>query len=168
MRDHGSYRASSSFGLLLIAVFKLFKGLLLIAVGVGALRLLHKDVAETALHWIKVLRVDPDNRFIHSLLVRLVSVDKRKLKEVSAGTFLYAAIFLTEGFGLLRHQLWAEYFTIIATGALIPVEMYETFSHASAAKLLVIAINIAVVWYLIARLVRDRRGNKESGARRRE
>jgi hypothetical protein len=53
-------------GLRLIAVFKLVKGLLLLAVGVGALKLLHKDVGEVALRWVNVLRVDPDNRFIHT------------------------------------------------------------------------------------------------------
>jgi len=52
--------------LLAIAVFKLVKGVLLVTVGIGALRLLHKDVAQTVLHWVDVLRVDPDNRFIHN------------------------------------------------------------------------------------------------------
>jgi hypothetical protein len=49
--------------LVAIAVFKLVKGVLLVAVGIGALKLLHKDVAQTVLHWVDVLRVDPDNRF---------------------------------------------------------------------------------------------------------
>jgi len=45
----------STTTLLLIALFKLVKGILLIAVGVGALKLLHRAVAETVLHWVDIL-----------------------------------------------------------------------------------------------------------------
>jgi len=79
-----------SFLLFLIALFKLFKALLLIAAGIGAIRLLHKDVASTALHWVQVLRVDPDNRYIHGILVRIFRVTPKQLRELSVGTFLYA------------------------------------------------------------------------------
>ena len=60
-----------------IAIFKLFKGVLLLVVGIGALKLLHRDVGEVVSHWVDVLRVDPDNRFIHRLLVRALSVDSQ-------------------------------------------------------------------------------------------
>src|SRR5665213_331669 len=101
--------------LLAIALFKLFKGALLVGVGVGALRLLHKDVAQTALHWVDVLRVDPDNRFIHGVLTRAFSISPKQLKATSIGTFIYAGLLLTEGTGLLLRKRWAEYFTIITT-----------------------------------------------------
>jgi hypothetical protein len=45
--------------LLLIAIFKLLKGAALIAVGIGAMKLLHRDVAEMVTRWISFLRVDP-------------------------------------------------------------------------------------------------------------
>jgi predicted membrane protein DUF2127 len=60
--------------LLLIAIFKLLKGAALIAVAIGAMKLLHQDVAETVLHWISFLRVDPENKLIHGLLARLLRV----------------------------------------------------------------------------------------------
>src|SRR5579862_8820282 len=71
----------------LIAMFKLIKGLLLLAVGIGALSLIHKDVAETLSRWVDVIRVDPENRHIHGLLSKMELFDARKLKEISAGTF---------------------------------------------------------------------------------
>src|SRR5689334_11721707 len=83
-------------GLLLIGIFKLLKGLLLVAVGVGALKLLHKDVAAVIDHWVGLLRVDPENRFIHRLLVKVIAVSPRQLKELSVGTFFYASLLLTE------------------------------------------------------------------------
>jgi uncharacterized membrane protein (DUF2068 family) len=144
--------------LLLIAVFKLIKSIVLVAAGVGALRLLHRDVAEVVERWIDVLRVDPDNRFIHSVLVKVLTVNDRSLKEISAGTFAYAALFLTEGTGLLLRKRWAQYFTIIVTGSLLPLEVYELMRHASVAKLLVILLNVAIIGYLVVRL---RRENKD-------
>src|SRR5436190_24280729 len=90
---------SDGKGLRVIAVFKLIKGLLLIAVGIGAIKLLHKDVSELANHWITELRVDPDNRLIHGLLAKLGLMNDHKLEELSIGSFFYAALLLTEGIG---------------------------------------------------------------------
>lgn len=152
----------SPAALLAIALFKLTKGVLLIIVGIGALKLLHRDVAETVSHWIDVLRVDPDNRIIHSLLARLVSVTPKQLAAASAGTFVYAALLLTEGTGLLLRKRWAEYFTIISTAGLIPLEVYEIHRHLTAAKIVVLLVNIAIVIYLIARVCVARRARPGS------
>jgi uncharacterized membrane protein (DUF2068 family) len=143
---------SSSFVLILIGLFKLFKALLLIAVGIGSIKLLHKDLGTTVMHWIEVLRVDPDNRLIHRILVRIFRVTPKQLKELSVGTFLYAAVFLTEGTGLLLRKHWAEYFTIISTGLFIPLEIYELARHFTMVKLAVTLINVLIVWYLVARV----------------
>jgi uncharacterized membrane protein (DUF2068 family) len=131
--------------------------MLLIAVGVGALKLLHKDVAEAVTRWVQILRVDPDNRIIHSIIVRFFSVTPKQLKELSAGTFFYAGLLLTEGAGLLLRKHWAEYFTIITTAGLIPLELYEIGRRFSAIKVALLAINVAIVWYLVARVRGGRR-----------
>src|SRR5580658_1016891 len=145
-------KQSSSLILILIGLFKLVKALLLIAIGIGSIRYLHKDLGSTVMHWIQVLRVDPDNRFIHGTLVRIFRVTPKQLKELSVGTFLYAAVFLTEGAGLLLRKHWAEYFTIISTGLFIPLEIYELAKHFTIPKLVVTVINVLIVWYLVARV----------------
>jgi uncharacterized membrane protein (DUF2068 family) len=132
---------SGSRGLILIGWFKLVKALLLILVGIGAV-----------MHWVNVLRVDPDNRFIHRIIAKAFDVTPAKLKELSVGTFFYAGLLLTEAIGLLLRKHWAEYFTVITTAALLPLEVYELARHLTPAKLLVLAINIAIVVYLIMRL----------------
>ncbi len=139
---------------MLIAAFKLLKGTVLLAVGIGALRLLHRDVAGLVDHWVNAFRVDPHNRYIHWLLAKLQMVDDRKLKELSVGTFIYSAIFLTEGTGLAFRKRWAEYFTIITTASFLPLEVYELIRRASAAKGVALLINIAVVVYLLRELRR--------------
>ena len=126
----------------------------LLIVAFGLLRLLHRDVAEVTEHWIEILRVDPENRFIHRALLKVFNVTPKQLKELSAGTLVYAAIFLTEGTGLLLRKHWAEYMTLISTGLFIPLELYEIHRHFTMVKLVVTLVNVAIVWYLALRIKR--------------
>jgi uncharacterized membrane protein (DUF2068 family) len=135
-----------------IALFKLVKAVLLIIVGIGVLKLLHRDVAQVIEHWINLLQVDPGNRYIQNILRQLWFVDDRKLKEISAGTFCYAALFLIEGTGLLLRKRWAEYFTIAVTASFLPFEIYEMVHEPSVVKAAVIITNIAIVVYLSIRV----------------
>jgi uncharacterized membrane protein (DUF2068 family) len=142
--------------LYLIAAFKLFKGFALLAVAVGALRLVHRDVAAGVYRWANTFRVDPDNRFVHRLLERFASLNDKKLRALSVGTFLYSALFFTEGAGLLMRKRWAEYFTTIATFSFIPLEIYELARRVTVPRGVVLLLNVAVVVYLVIHLYRDR------------
>lgn len=147
-------KAAHGRGLRLIATFKLLKAIALIVVGVGALKLLHKDVAALVERWINVFRVDQHNHFMNLLLAKLAILDDRRLKELSVGTFVYAGVFLVEGVGLMLRKRWAEYFTIITTASLLPIEIYELTRRLSIGRSFALAINLAVVAYLIYELHR--------------
>jgi uncharacterized membrane protein (DUF2068 family) len=149
-----SQREHPSRGLLVIAAFKLLKGLVLLALGIGAHTLIDKDLVAILEHWVNVFRVDPNNHYLHALLERATDLSPQRLKELSFGTFFYAALLLTEGVGLALGKRWAEYFTIIATSSFIPLEIYEIFHHANITKVVVLLINVAVVWYLALELRR--------------
>jgi len=151
-----SQREHTSRGLLVIAAFKLLKGLALLAVGIGAHTLIDKDLVVIVEHWVNVFRVDPNNHYLHALLERCTDLSPQRLRELSFGTFFYAALLLTEGIGLALHKRWAEYFTTIATSSFIPLEIYEIFHHPNITKVVVLLINIAVVWYLVLELRRHR------------
>jgi|SRR5271165_1068163 len=142
-------------GLLYIAVYKILEGLLLLAAAFGVLKLLHRDVEAIAYHWVNVIRIDPGNYFIHRLLARLSHVDDHRLKELSVGTFIYAAIALTEGVGLWLRKRWAEYFTVIITVSFIPLEIREIYVHSTPLKIVLLIVNVIVVGYLILELRRS-------------
>jgi uncharacterized membrane protein (DUF2068 family) len=142
-------------GLLVIAVFKLLKGLALLAVGIAAPALLSKDVGPTLEHWANLFRVDPHNHYIHLVIEKLSLVDPKKLKEFRVGTFFYSAIFLTEGIGLALRKRWAEYLTIATTCSFLPLEVYEIVKQVSAAKVVLLLFNIAIVVYLVFELRRN-------------
>ena len=143
-------------GIRLIAYFKFFKGVLLVASGIGLLKLLHKDVAEVVNHWISTLHFDPDNRHIHAVLLRASLVNQRQLKELGVGSFVYSGIFLTEGAALLMQKRWAKYFTAIITASFIPLELWELVEHFSTIRFVVIIVNFIILWYLAAKIKFDR------------
>jgi uncharacterized membrane protein (DUF2068 family) len=146
-----------SRGLRIIAAFKLFKGLVLFAVGIGAVKLLHKDLGFEVERWADIFRVDPNNHFFRRLLEKFLTLDDRKLRELSVGTFFYSALLLTEGTGLLLRKRWAEYFTIIATSSFLPLELFELTKRVSAPRIIVLLLNVAVVAYLLVELCRNRK-----------
>lgn len=145
----------SNWLLVLIGVGKLLKAALLVFVAVKAHELLlSKDVASTVHEWVHAVRIDPGNKFVHAVIGRLIGISPKKMEAIRLGSFLYAALFATEGTGLVLRKRWAEYFTTITTSLLIPLEVYEVIfgHHHLAAKIVVLLINAAIVVYLIVRL----------------
>jgi uncharacterized membrane protein (DUF2068 family) len=136
----------------LIALFKLLKAVLLIAVGLGALHLLHSDIASVLAHWVKMFGLNPGGRYVDNVLQRAVALTPNRIRGLGVGSFIYAALFLTEGIGLWLLKRWAQWFTIIMTSSLVPLAIYEIYRHPTALKVLVLIINVAVVGFLLYRI----------------
>jgi uncharacterized membrane protein (DUF2068 family) len=149
-------KSSDSRLVRVIAVFKLLKAILMIAVGVGTLKLLHRDVASVLEHWVTMLGLDPGNEYIARLLEKAANLSPNKIKGLGIVSFIYAGLFLTEGIGLWLVKRWAEWFTIIITSSLVPFEVYEIHRHPTPIKILVLVINVAVVGYLLYRIRSER------------
>jgi uncharacterized membrane protein (DUF2068 family) len=155
-RKSNSSADGDSF-LLAIALFKFIKGVALIALTFGAIKLLHKDVQAEVERWIDMLRIDPDNRYVGGLLTKLNLVHTKQLKELTFLSAFYAALFLTEGTGLLLRKRWAEWLTVVATALFLPIEIYEMARKLSAAKGIIFVVNIAIVIYLVQLIRRKER-----------
>ena len=149
-------------GLFAIALLKFVKGAALLTVAIGALHFLHKDMEEVVTRWVDIFRVDPENRYLHHLIEKLMAVDDRQLRAISAGSFFYAGLVLTEGIGLLLEKHWAEYLTIVATSSFLPLEVYEIFHHFHWGKIVLLVTNLAIVGYLIWVVSRK---NRRQGSR---
>jgi uncharacterized membrane protein (DUF2068 family) len=147
---------SSGDGLLrLIAIVKFVKAGLLIALGIGLFRLLHKDVGDVVEHWFEALRFDPGSHFVNLALEKAAHVGPEQVKKLGFGSFLYAGLFLVEGTGLWLRKRWGEWLTVIITSSLVPVEIYEIYRHSSWVKVVVLALNVAIVIYLIYHMRRQ-------------
>ena len=140
--------------LIAIAVFKLMKAAMMILIGIGAIRYMHRDVGEAVRNLTHHLRGDPHNRFIHSLIEKCTGITPKTLELLSVGTFFYAAIFIVEGIGLLMRKRWAEWLTVVSGALLIPFEIYEIVKSPHLARVVVLVLNVSIVAYLIVQLRR--------------
>jgi len=135
---------------LLIGIVKVIKAVLLVALGIGAIRLLDGNIANELEQWVRRLNLDASNPFFETFPSKIEALTPRKISMLSGGAFLYAGLFLTEGTGLLLRKRWGEYFTIISTASFLPIEIYEMIAKEfNAFKLVLLIANIAVVIYLI-------------------
>ena len=140
----------------LIALFKLLKGSLLIALGVAALKLLHTDVFSLVERWAAMVGLDQNSRFVGRALSATAALTPSRVRDLIVGSFLYAGLFLTEGIGLWLLKRWAMWFTVVFTGSFLPIEIYEFARRPSAGKVALLLLNLALVVYLI-RQIRDER-----------
>jgi uncharacterized membrane protein (DUF2068 family) len=155
---------SSSSGLIrLVAAFKLLKAAVLILGGIGILRLIHTDTATQLDHTVMRLGLDPGSRYVNRAIEWATQTSPRNFRELGLGSFVYAALFLTEGIGLWFLKRWAEWFTVIITGSLVPLECYEIFRRPTPIKILVLIINIAIVGYLLYRIVKNPQASHREG-----
>jgi len=152
----------------LIAVFKLLKTIALIATGIAALKLVHADVGTVLETTVLKFGFDPGSNLLNHAIQRACEIPQDKIWKLGAISFVYAGLFLTEGIGLWLGKRWAEWFTVIITGSLIPFEVYEAIRRPDVIRIMVFLINVAVVLYLVLRIVREtgsqRLGHRSDGA----
>jgi uncharacterized membrane protein (DUF2068 family) len=82
-------------------------------------------------------------------LHHLFSIDSGTLTKIGFVVAAYALLEGLEAVGLWFQKRWAEYLTFIATTVLLPLEIYEISERVSAAKIITLIVNIAVVIYLL-------------------
>jgi uncharacterized membrane protein (DUF2068 family) len=153
---------AKDIGLLrLIAVFKLIKALSLIVVGIGALRLAHDpNASDTLAQMAARIGFNPGGRYLDQALAKIANLPPRDFKDLGIGSFVYAALFLTEGVGLWLAKPWGEWFTAFITGSLVPLEIFEIYRHPTILKVIVLLLNIAIVVYLAVRIRKERSSSK--------
>lgn len=148
----GRHKGGRDQILRLIALFKFCKTALLLAVGVGVLKLVRTDLTAWSQHWVSALASNIGRRTVEQLIARLSQMDPGRLEALGGGLFLYGVLFTVEGIGLWRGKRWAEYLTVIATASFVPLEIYELNHRVSPPRLSALLLNLAIAAYLIYRL----------------
>lgn len=146
-----------------IAIFRLTKAALLIAAGLGTLRLLHPGAAAALRNWIDALPFASEHELVRKMAARLTGLPSKRIDELAIAAFAYAALFLVEGTGLLLRQVWAEHVTLIATASFIPFEVYEVLQKPTALRIGVLGLNVAILIYLARRRWRAHQERKNEG-----
>lgn len=136
-------------GLRIIAFYEIIKTLCLVLLALAAFHLDRQENFEHLVHWLEHLELTGSNGLREKLVDALVAFGPRKFVAVGLVTLGYAMLFAIEGIGLWMGKHWAEWFTVIATGSLIPLELYETLYHFGGFKLAMLVGNVAIIVYLV-------------------
>lgn len=80
---------------------------------------------------------------------------------VACALLAYALVELVEGAGLWAARRWAEYLTVVATAAFLPLEVYELTERTSSFRIATLALNVAaVLWILLSKRLFGLRGGR--------
>jgi uncharacterized membrane protein (DUF2068 family) len=145
-----------------IALYKLVKVLLLLAIAYGEVRLSDASLTAKLLDWASARPLGLEHHVVTWLLEKFSGMSASQVHALRIVTLSYAALFAIEGVGLWMQKRWAEWLTTIITASLIPLEVYELFFRPNLGKLAVLIANIAIVAYLVWHVLRTRHKHGDS------
>jgi len=144
-----------------IGAFKLVKTAMLLTLGIWALAGGHEDVAHVLAHLARWTGAFSGREIVQRVLARLLTLDDQKIHRLGVASLVYAGMFAVEGVGLLSRRTWAEWLTVGVTGSFIPLEVYELWRHPGPAKAAALALNLAIVVYLVWRRLEARHAERD-------
>jgi uncharacterized membrane protein (DUF2068 family) len=143
-------RLRDRYVLRLIVLDRLLHALVLglLAVGIFAFAA-HSDHLHSA--WTRVLAAlqNDSGSWIVKDLNKLFTLDRTTLYLLGLAAAAYTALLLVEAVGLWTAKRWAKYLTFAELTTLLPFEIYELYGGVSPLKLLTLAINLAIMLYLL-------------------
>ena len=167
-----------------IGIYKIVKTVLFLIAAASFHHMINRDTHLELTRFLHVFRLSGDGRITKELLLKANVIDDPHKKIITYVLLGYAVLFATEGIGLLLRKKWGEYFTSIITASGIPLELYVLlhratnpkivplinqggghsppliFDRLEMLKILALIINVVIVWYLAAHLIRTHRADK--------
>lgn len=142
----------------IIAIFKIGKGALLLALGFSLI------VLNSRTHWMDAISDWADDELLvvhsktlHYLLNQLQNaLTAGHLRATGLVALFYSAVLFTEGTGVYLQKRWGEFLMIFATSALIPFEGHHLWARPSLGATVVLVVNCFIVWFLYLVLKRDK------------
>jgi uncharacterized membrane protein (DUF2068 family) len=138
-----------------IGVFKLVKAGVLVTLGAAALLGAPAAMVRSVVHRLSWTGALSGHHVVQGMFARALALNDHDLRQIGVACLAYAAVFIVEGVGLLRRRRWAEWLTVVVTASFIPFEIYELARRPGAGKAIAIALNAAIVVYLVWRRVRE-------------
>ena len=145
-----------------IAGIKFLKGIAALLLAIGAYSLTDNDLPDDFRKLLEFLHLDPEKKFFLELADRISEITADNLRWVSMLSVVYGLFMLLQGIGLAFRVSWAVWLVIGESAFFIPIELFELvrrhnpdvehhshiFAHPRIGVLIVLAINVAIVWYL--------------------
>jgi uncharacterized membrane protein (DUF2068 family) len=135
-----------------IAAFEAVKGITAVAAAIGLLGVLHHGFHRVATALIGHIGLDPGGHYPSVVLRAVDALRDANLRSLIIAAFAYALVRLLEAYGLWRQRAWGEWLGALSGALYIPFELRHLIHRPTAATVVVIAGNIAIVAFLAQRL----------------
>jgi uncharacterized membrane protein (DUF2068 family) len=132
-----------------VAVFEAAKGLIVLLLGLGLLRLVHKNLDEFAENLIRFLHVSPAGHLSNLFVTAAGRTTDKNLWLIAAAAMVYSIVRFAEAFGLWHDREWAEWFALLSGSMYLPWEVYSLMRHPHPLKWVVLTLNVAIVLYML-------------------
>jgi uncharacterized membrane protein (DUF2068 family) len=147
-----------------VAAFEFGKGIFVMAMGLCALMLVHKDVWLIAESLLALLHISSDRRYAQVFLDFADSVTDARLWTIASVALTYAALRFAEAYGLWRQRAWAEWLAFAAGTLLLPLEVRELLRGLTVVRVVLFAGNLSIVLYMLYLLRANRRERQRAAA----
>lgn len=152
----------AAVGLRTIAVFEAVKGAIVLLLGCGALRLMHKNLDDIAERICEILRVNPEGK-LSNLFVELAGhTTDRTLWVLALGALVYAAVRGIEAYGLWQEREWAQWFELLSIAIYLPPEVYWLLRRPTWPRSGLLFANLVIFLFMLALRVSAARHRKTS------
>jgi uncharacterized membrane protein (DUF2068 family) len=144
-----------------IILYKLAKAALELLLGILAVVLLARGAEAGAATLAEVLLEHFEQGWsIEAATLIVVAATSGHVKFVAVAAFADAALSALEGLALRAGRWWAPWLVVLATGALLPWELWEIVRQPRWGRLLLLVLNLAVVVYLLRAVIQEHRAPK--------
>ncbi len=145
-------------GLEAIILYKLIKAVLEALLGAAAVFLLARGAEAGAATLAEVLLEHFAGGWSLEIATLIVmAATAGHVKFVAVASFADAILSAIEGLALQAGRWWAPWLVVVATGALLPWEIWELFKKPHWGRFLILLVNVAVVAYLLRTVAREHR-----------
>jgi uncharacterized membrane protein (DUF2068 family) len=149
-----------------VAGFEFFKGIFVLAMGICAVALVHKDVWLIAESLLGMLHISTDRHYAVMFLDFADSITDARLWAAASIAFAYAVLRFSEAYGLWKGRTWAEWLALVSGTLLLPLEVRELFRGVTVIRCALLIGNIAIVLYMLYVILETRRERQKGNQSR--
>jgi uncharacterized membrane protein (DUF2068 family) len=129
-------------------LFEAAKGTLVLMVGFGLFRLVHRDAEHAAVLLYRHLHLNPVRGHGRVFVELLSNLSSTKLWLFASLAATYSCVRFIEAYGLWHNRAWAKWFAALSGAIYLPFELYELYLGPTKLKLAALVINLGVVAYM--------------------
>lgn len=148
-----------SQGIRTVAAIEAAKGLVVLLTGFGLFALVHRNVQQLAEALVAHAHLNPASHAPRVFLDYAGKLDDAHLMQLAAAALAYSAVRLVEAYGLWYERSWGEGLAAASGAVYLPFELRELVHRPSLLSAGLLAVNLAVVAFMIYSL-RQRRATR--------